>query len=77
MDEIDDPEASYRRGYAQGSWDVIQAVLPLLSEHQRAKLDGWHQFRVSGWRYQNKSQRGPGSMITHAIVPPRQYLKLD
>jgi hypothetical protein len=32
FDEFDDPEQSYRRGYAQGAWDVLDAVKRLLPQ---------------------------------------------
>jgi hypothetical protein len=75
-DEMDDPEASYRRGYAQGAWDVMEAVLPFLPEAQREKLKGWHSVRVFEWRYRNKQGRASNGRVTGAIMPPRQFLKL-
>jgi hypothetical protein len=74
--EMADAEESYRRGYYQGTWDVIEAVLPLLKADAGEKLVKWHTDHVHKWRYGNKNTRGPDNRIAGAIIPPRQKLKL-
>jgi len=75
--ESADAEGSYRRGYYQGAWDVIDAVTPLLLPADAKKLHDWHTKKVHRWRYLDKSRRGPDDAIIRAIIPPRQNLKLS
>jgi hypothetical protein len=74
--EMNDAEGSYRRGYYQGAWDVIQAVLPSLSHEDRLQLERWHTTDVHRWRYESTRKRGPDDHIGRAIMPPRTKLKL-
>lgn len=74
--DLADAEGSYRRGYYQGAWDVIAAVLPFLPPKARGRLERWHEKDVSAWRYENKRRRGPADEIVAEIMPPRSKLHL-
>lgn len=81
FDEFDDPEQSYRRGYAHGAWDVLSAVKELLPKAERDKLDAWYAQHVWEWRL--KSMRGESRRIDDrpnpfppGVRPPREHLKL-
>jgi hypothetical protein len=79
MTEIDDPEASYRRGYTHGAWDVIAAVRGLLSPHEQARLEAWFNESAREWRLKNlrgESQRLAGKIAVD-IAPPRHLLRLS
>jgi hypothetical protein len=45
--ELDDPEASYRRGYQQGACDALRAVQTTPIDKVRA----WADEKLSRWRY--------------------------
>jgi hypothetical protein len=48
--QFEDPEQSYRRGYAHGVWDVLAAVQNRLSAHDSAALEEWYRDEVQEWR---------------------------
>ena len=76
IDDDDDPEQSYRRGYTQGAWDVLRALSPRLSAIERTRLEEWfkeaHEWRLAAMR--EESKRGANGEITGAIYPPRKGL---
>ena len=47
MDEMDDPEASYRRGYYQGAAAMLDAAGRLTT----SKLHDWVYKSLFNWRY--------------------------
>jgi len=76
--DFDDPEASYRRGYHQGAYDVIAAISAALSEHQRKALDQWLYGPVYTWRLRNlqgKDSRRADS--NPPSIPPRDLLHIE
>ena len=66
-DEMFDPEQSYRRGYSQGAWDVIEALEKRLLPSEFQRLKDWFQ-QVEEWQLQ--SMRGSVEKTT----PPRAGL---
>jgi hypothetical protein len=63
MDDNDDPERSYRRGYTHGVWDVIRAVSSRLSAIERARFGEWfrqaREWRLAAMRGESKRGRRP------------------
>ena len=47
IDEMTDPEASYRRGYQQGAFDTISAIKTTPME----KVRNWVDVKLTRWRY--------------------------
>jgi hypothetical protein len=52
-DEMHDPEMSYRRGYQQGAWAVLNAIKHCLSVHQSSIVHAWIAEDVQKWRLAN------------------------
>ena len=78
FDEFDDPEQSYRRGYAQGAWDVLDAVKAYLPKDQYEALQAWHTgdfwpWRISGMRRESVRASGPNPFPA-GVNPPRDRL---
>lgn len=75
--DIDDPEASYRRGYHQGAFDVIAAVSEALSEVQRKELEKWLNGPVYKWRLENLRGKDLNRADSNPpSIPPRHLLKI-
>jgi hypothetical protein len=78
--QFEDPEQSYRRGYAHGVWDVLAAVQNRLSAHDSAALEEWYRDEVQEWRLANmqglsNSAKGPDPFPS-GVRPPRDKLQL-
>lgn len=52
MDEMSDPEASYRRGYQQGAFDAMRAI----ETTPVAKVREWVDVTLARWRYLQRPQ---------------------
>ena len=50
MNETDDPEASYRRGYQQGAKAMLDAVGRLTTE----RLNEWVDIALFKWRHHDQ-----------------------
>jgi len=79
--EFEDPEQSYRRGYAHGVWDVLEAVRDRLSPEAGAMLEEWYREEVWEWRLRNKHgqsdrQKWPDP-FPEGVRPPRNKLRLE
>jgi hypothetical protein len=78
--EFDDPEQSYRRGYAHGVNDVLQAVRNRLSAQDSAALEDWYRDEVLEWRLNNRyglSKRAAlPDPFPDGVRPPRDKLRL-
>ena len=48
--EYDDPERSYRRGFQQGAYAVLEVVSPNLSSSLAKKLEDWVLKKLHRWR---------------------------
>jgi hypothetical protein len=73
MDEFDDPEMSYRRGFYQGAWILFEVMERYLPPARALAAREWIQKDVFGWRLKNmqgKSGREPSGEITAQIAPP-------
>jgi hypothetical protein len=64
--EMDDAEASYRRGYQQGAWDAIQAA----DSMTREKLLQWRDKTLPYWRYSDHVEN-------RGVSPPRPWLQFE
>jgi hypothetical protein len=74
MDEYDDPEMSYRRGFHQGAWLLFEAIELYLPPDRATAARDWIQKDVFGWRLKNmrgESDRGFSREVTAQIAPPR------
>ena len=79
MEDENDPERSYRRGYTHGAWHVIEALKSRLSPADQQRLESWFTEHARKWRlaaYEGTSQRGTNGEITAAITPPIAELQL-
>jgi hypothetical protein len=62
LNEFDDPEQSYRRGYVYGAREVLAAIERRLPADQRVMIEGWLEGDLSKWRLENlrgKTGRSP------------------
>ena len=70
MDELEDPEQSYRRGYYQGAYLLAEAVKDRLPDTAADEVDKWLR-EVWKWRYRKDASWGnPDRPITDYIAPP-------
>jgi hypothetical protein len=78
--QFEEPEQSYRRGYAHGVCDVLSAVQNRLSAHDSAALEEWYRDEVQEWRLasmEGLSKRAKGSdPFPSGVRPPRDKLRL-
>lgn len=73
LNDFDDPEGSYRRGYTQGAWAVMEAVHGQIPEQEYRRLNAWFNKRLRKWRmdaYTGKSKRSDAKVPTIDIAPP-------
>jgi hypothetical protein len=73
MSFYDDPEQSYRRGYMQAAWDVIDEVGRLLPIGEQARLRAWFSM-IEQWRAKNVaglSKRNKDGSFDAKLYPPR------
>ncbi|MDE1973801.1 MAG: hypothetical protein KGI48_11505 [Hyphomicrobiales bacterium] len=76
-DEMNDPEMSYRRGFAQGAFAVFETIEHALPVRERSIMYGWLQGEVAKWRKEalrGKAGREDGK-VTRACLPPIERLR--
>lgn len=57
MQDHDDPEASYRRGFQQGAKAALAAAESAANGRARySELKHWAEIRLFEWRYQEDTQ---------------------
>jgi hypothetical protein len=61
---MNDPEASYRRGYQQGACDGLDAGKSMTEDQARE----WAHVTLAKWRYENQPDN-------RNLQPPRPWLK--
>jgi hypothetical protein len=73
LNEFDDPEQSYRRGYVHGAREVLAAIEPRLPADQRAMIETWLEGDLSKWRVENlRGKTGRNKTgLTGNMGPPR------
>lgn len=54
ISEMDDPEASYRRGFQQGAFMALKAAKAAHSEKRMEELNAWVDVTLHKWRYQDQ-----------------------
>jgi hypothetical protein len=64
MDEENDPEASYRRGYQQGAFDALRAAQSMTGDQLRE----WADVTLAAWRYRDRIK-------DRRVSPPRPWLQ--
>ena len=50
LNEKNDPEMSYRRGYQDGALETLHAVERFLDPAIRKVVQGWIEQDINGWR---------------------------
>jgi hypothetical protein len=50
LNEKNDPEMSYRRGYQDGALEMFRAVERFLDPTTRQVVRGWIEQDINGWR---------------------------
>jgi hypothetical protein len=50
LNERNDPEMSYRRGYQDGASEILRAVEPFLDPATRHVVRAWIEQDINGWR---------------------------
>jgi hypothetical protein len=73
LNEFDDPEQSYRRGYVHGAREVLGAIERRLPADQRGVIEGWLEGDLSKWRLENlRGKTGRNKTgLTGNMGPPR------
>jgi hypothetical protein len=73
LNEFDDPEQSYRRGYVHGAREVLAAIEQRLSADQRGMVETWLEGDLSKWRLENlRGKTGRNKTgLTGNMGPPR------
>jgi hypothetical protein len=78
VNEFNDPELSYRRGYAHGASTVIESIKGRLPSREADILEHWFREHVSGWRREammGESTRAAGlDPFPPGVRPPREAL---
>ncbi len=75
--DYNDPEASYRRGYQHGAFDVIKAISMALSEDQEKTLNQWLNGPVYRWRLKNlQGNDSKRADTSPSSIPPRHLLHI-
>jgi hypothetical protein len=73
IDDQDDPERSYRRGYTHGAWNVYEALAPRLSAIERERFEDWFR-EAREWRLAAMGGESKREVNERAISPPRAGL---
>jgi hypothetical protein len=73
LNEFDDPEQSYRRGYVHGAREVLAAIERRLPADHRAMIETWLEGDLSKWRVENlRGKTGRNKTgLTGNMGPPR------
>jgi hypothetical protein len=73
LNEFDDPEQSYRRGYVHGAREVLAAIEQRLPADQWAMVETWLEGDLSKWRLENlRGKTGRNKTgLTGNMGPPR------
>ena len=73
LNEFDDPEQSYRRGYVHGARELLAALEGRLPADQRAMIERWLEGDLSKWRLENlRGKTGRNKTgLTGNMGPPR------
>src|ERR1700730_15831795 len=73
LNEFDDPEQSYRRGYVHGAREVLAAIERRLPTDQRAMIEGRLGGELSKWRLESlRGKTGRNKTgLTGNMGPPR------
>jgi hypothetical protein len=78
VNEFNDPELSYRRGYSHGAADVIEAAKGKLPSREAGILEHWFQELLAEWRREammGESRRASGlDPFPSGVRPPRDEL---
>ena len=78
-DEMHDPEMSYRRGYQQGAWAVLNAIKHGLPVGQNSIVHAWLTEDVQKWRLaglSGESKRNHDGSIVMCQPPTERLSKI-
>jgi hypothetical protein len=71
MDENDDPEMCYRRGYQQGAYALYDAIAAYLPSDVRDQAQNWVNRELFSWRLKNmRGEQARYDGITADLAPP-------
>ena len=65
-DEIEDAEASYRRGYQHGAYTVLDAIGQRIDASLALEIRGWIEGDIHEWRI-------PGKKAAKSPYPPKMH----
>jgi hypothetical protein len=78
LNEFDDREQSYRRGYVHGAREVLAAIERRLPADQRGMIEGWLEGDLSKWRLENlRGKTGRNKTRLSGNMGPPRLLILD
>jgi hypothetical protein len=78
LNEFDDPEQSYRRGYVHGAREVLGAIERRLPGDHRAMIETWLDGDLSKWRLENlRGKTGRDKTGLTGNMGPPHLLILD
>jgi hypothetical protein len=69
LNERNDPEMSYRRGYQDGAAETFRAVERFLDPAVRETVSAWIEQDVNGWRLKAMLGYPPTWRLTNLSVP--------
>jgi hypothetical protein len=68
LNEKNDPEMSYRRGYQDGALEMLRAVERFLDPTTRQVARGWIEQDINGWRLKAMLGQPPTWRLTELNV---------
>ena len=76
QNEMHDPEMSYRRGYQQGAWAVLNAIKHCLPVRQSLIMHAWiaedlQKWRLAGLKGESKREHNGSAVMCQ---PPTEHL---
>ena len=69
LNEKNDPEMSYRRGYQDGASELLRAVERFLDPATREAVRGWVEQDINGWRLKAMLGHPPTWRLTELRAP--------
>ena len=68
LNEKNDPEMSYRRGYQDGASEMLRALERFLDPATRQVARGWIELDINGWRLKAMLGQPPKWRLTEINV---------
>jgi hypothetical protein len=64
LNEKNDPEMAYRRGYQDGAFEILRVVERFLDPWTRKVVDSWIEQDINGWRLKAMLDHPPTWRLT-------------